>query len=236
MGNKLEFLFLFDIDGTILRLKQYRSKQIFRKALAELFNFDISESEMPNFSGMTDLQILQDICIIADYPFSKIEHRIDDLWSNLLLKFDNEVIRDNIVLLPSVDMMISNLCNIENTKLALVTGNFRDNAYLKLDAYNLSKYFPVGAFGCDYADRNKLPNLAIQRANSHWSANFSNRNSIIIGDSPNDIICAKSNNILSVAVCTGFHSADELEYYKPDLIFENFNDYEAKIETILNKI
>ncbi len=232
----MEFLFLFDIDGTILRLKQYRSKQIFRRALNELFDFDVSESEMPNFSGMTDLQIIKDICNIAYFPFSKVENRITELWSYLIRKFDSEIIRENIVLMPSVDKMIAYLNSLENTELALVTGNFRENAYLKLDTYQLGAYFPVGAFGCDYADRNKLPNLAIHRANNHWSALFNNRNAIIIGDSPNDIICAKANSILSIAVTTGFHSAEELEIYKPDLMFDNFNNYESKIETILKKI
>jgi len=232
----MEYLFLFDIDGTILRLKQYRSKQIFRKAFVDMFSIDVPESEMPNFSGMTDLQIFQDICKVAKFPFHLVEQRIDELWAYLITKFDTEIIRNNMVLLPSIDKMIDHLHNLEYAKLALVTGNFRANAYLKLDAYQLGSYFPVGAFGCDYADRNKLPELAIHRSNQHWSPMFSNRNSIIIGDSPNDIMCTKANDILSVAVTTGFHSAEELEQYKPDLLFENFKNYESNIETILNKI
>ena len=37
----MQYLFLFDIDGTILRLKQYKSRLIFQKALRELHSIEV---------------------------------------------------------------------------------------------------------------------------------------------------------------------------------------------------
>ena len=232
----MRYLFLFDIDGTILRLKQYRSKRIFRKVINDMFNVDVPEQLMPNFSGMTDLQIVSDICSAGDLDLELVLSRIDEVWKRLIYEFDDESVRDNIVLLPAIDSLINHLHETDEAKLALVTGNFKANAYLKLDTYNLSDYFPVGAFGCDYADRNLLPKLAIDRANQYWDSSFTNKNAVVIGDSPNDIICAKANGILSVAVATGFHSIDELMEYKPDLMFESFKDYETNLSKIYARL
>lgn len=232
----MRYLFLFDIDGTILRLKQYRSKRIFRKVFSDMFSVDVPEQLMPNFSGMTDLQIVSDICSVGEINLESVLIRIDELWERLIHEFDDESVRDNIVLLPAIDSLINHLHIADEAKLALVTGNFRANAYLKLNTYNLSKYFPVGAFGCDYADRNLLPKLAIDRANQYWSSRFTNKDAVIIGDSPNDIICAKANGIFSVAVATGFHSIDELMEYKPDLMFESFADYETNLNEIYTRL
>lgn len=232
----MRYLFLFDIDGTILRLKQYRSKRIFRKVFSDMFSVDVPEQLMPNFSGMTDLQIVADICSVGEITLESVLIRIDELWERLIYEFDDESVRENIVLLPAIDSLISHLHISEEAKLALVTGNFRANAYLKLDTYQLSDYFPVGAFGCDYADRNLLPKLAIDRANQLWNSSFTNKNAVIIGDSPNDIICAKANDILSVAVATGFHSIDELIEYQPDLLFESFADYENNLNEIYTRL
>ncbi len=237
-SSRQKILFLYDIDGTIIKLKQYRSKSIFRKCFNELFEIDVAEDLMPNFSGMTDLQIIADICKTANCDEKMVLQNTESLWEKLIGEFQQDSVISNMILLPEIDEMLSYIDSHDDYYLGLVTGNFKQNAYLKLSAYNLHNYFPIGSFGCEYADRNMLPPLAIARANEYWGGGldnvvFNSENTIILGDAPSDIICAKHNDIFSVAVCTGFHTNEELSIHKPDIIFEDFSNHQSKIELIL---
>jgi phosphoglycolate phosphatase len=231
----MQYLFLFDIDGTILRLKQYKSRKVFQKALKHLHSVDVPIELMPDFSGMTDLQILKDICSVVDYSFDKVKSNIDLMWDYLINEFKAETNSESIILMPAIRETLEYLSTFDNVKIALVTGNFRSNAYLKLQAHNLENYFPVGAFGSDFENRDLLPPLAIDRAKQYWLGNkFSTQKTIIIGDSYKDVLCAKANNIFSVAVMTGFSDYDELNSYNPNLIYPDLTDYKGIISKIFN--
>jgi HAD superfamily hydrolase (TIGR01549 family) len=230
-------LFLFDIDGTILKLKEYRSRKIFQDAFLDLFGVVVGEENTPYFSGMTDLNILKIMSENVGFDYERILREKDRVWNYLLKRFDDQSVRDNIVLMPKIQEFLDYLNELDNCRLALLTGNFRDNAYLKLKAFALDKYFPVGAFGCDKPDRNHLPEIAVNRAISHWrEERFSIESSVVLGDSPLDIECAKSSGALSLAVATGFHSYSKLGEYEPDILCEDFNDYKNITDNILNII
>lgn len=235
MNNK-DILVLFDIDGTILKMKQYHSKSIFNKCFRDLFNIDVPEELMPNFSGMTDLSILEEIALAGGISIDSVLSRTDEIWDYLIAEFQNESVLSNLILLPEIKELIDTLNSDERVHLGLLTGNFKANAYLKLSRFALDSYFPIGAFGCDEADRNMLFPLAIKRAKSFWNKEFIPERTIIIGDSPRDIECAKENSAISVAVCTGFHTKLQLQPSKPDYIFSDFSQHDGKISKILDNI
>ncbi|MBI5326589.1 MAG: HAD hydrolase-like protein [Ignavibacteriae bacterium] len=228
-------LVLFDIDGTILIYKKYFSRKVFISIIKEVFGKELQISMLPGFSGMTDLQILKNICSIINIPETELNNNIRVIWTKLLAEFKKLSNPDCIELLPGVIELINLLSDDNNIHLGLLTGNFKENAYLKLSVFDLEKYFPFGAFGCDSDSRNNLPEIAIKRANAFYHFdNFSTDNTIIIGDSPMDIECAKANNIPVVSVATGVFSVNQLTEYKPDFIFENFSDYKKVYESIIN--
>lgn len=234
--DKKDILVLFDIDGTILKMKQYHSKSIFNKCFHDLFNIDVPEDKMPNFSGMTDLSILEEIALAGGISIDAVLSRTEEIWDYLIAEFKEESVLSNLVLLPEIKELIDTLNRDDRVSLGLLTGNFKANAYLKLSRFKLDSYFPIGAFGCDEADRNLLFPLAIKRAKSHWNKLFTAGRTIIIGDSPRDIECAKENAAISVAVCTGFHTINQLQPSNPDYIFSDFEQHEGKISEILDNI
>lgn len=59
---------------------------------------------------------------------------------------------------------------------------------------------------------------------------FSIENSLMIGDSKNDIIAAKSANMHSVGVTYGYNYGEEITLYEPDIVIDDF----AKIVEILS--
>lgn len=229
-------LILFDIDGTILRFKKLLSHSLVNYLVNNIFHSSINDSYKPDFSGKTDLMIIHEICIASNIDFNEVLVNINDIWSKLLNFFEPYSTKENIYVFPGVKNLISRLAKDTNCQLGLVTGNFKENAYLKLSAVDLAHYFPFGAFGSDFEDRNLLPILAIQRANEYLNANvFNNENTIIIGDSIRDIECAKKNNMKVLSVATGPIDFELLKKQYPDAIFKDFKDYHIVIN-IINKL
>mgnify|MGYP001208619009 FL=1 len=91
----------------------------------------------------------------------------------------------------------------------------------KIKNIQLNSFFPItGGYGDDSGCRNEIAKIAINRIEGFSSG-------YLFGDTPKDILAAKSNNLISVAVATGKHDYDELLSYNPDFIMNSFND--AKI-------
>src|SRR4030095_8076996 len=87
---------------------------------------------------------------------------------------------------------------------ALLTGNIEPAAYLKMELLGLSEFFDLpGAFGDESHDRRDLPALAAERIRKHLGIERAPEQSIVIGDTPNDIDCAKHFGARSLAVGTG---------------------------------
>lgn len=221
-------LLLFDIDGTILRMKQGRSRLIFADIMKDVFDVCVPDDAMPNFACMTDLGILREIAETIGIPFEEIKKRQEIIWEKMLTVFRHHCTKEYVQILPGVNSLIRFFSEQSEFELGLCTGNFRNNAYLKLRTFDLDGFFPFGAFGSDFEDRNLLPPLAIERGNKLYNKNmFSEKNTIVIGDGPRDIKCAKANGLPVVCVATGGFEAGELSSYEPDLLFEDFFDYES---------
>lgn len=226
--SQKKILILFDIDGTLIKFKSGTAGKIFSDIMEEIFNVKIDKNNLPDFAGQTDLKILKEICEINNISFSSVESQIELIWEKMLSLFGKYCTPDYILLLEGVPELLDYLSQHEFITLGLLTGNFRENAYQKLKTYNLHNYFPFGAFGSDEEDRNKLPPLAIKRANKYFEKDqFSNKNTIIVGDAPRDITCAKANDIKVACVTTGTYDISQLERYSPDLIFKDFSDYRS---------
>lgn len=116
--------------------------------------------------------------------------------------------------------------------LGLLTGNTSSGARAKLSHYQIDHYFLVGAYGDDHADRNALGPIALQRAASDHDLHFSAEETVIIGDTPKDIACARAFGAHVVAVATGASSREELEEGNPDRILKDFRESSEVMEAI----
>jgi phosphoglycolate phosphatase len=94
-----------------------------------------------------------------------------------------------------------------------VTGNLEAVARLKLDRAGLGGWFAAGqgAFGSDAEDRAQLPAIARRRAGRlDGGAPYPRERTVVIGDTPRDIACARADGVRCVAVATGPYAAEEL--------------------------
>lgn len=230
----MNLLFLFDIDGTILRFQSGLARNLFAELTEDFFGRSLPEKALPRFAGMTDMKIMEEIAESISFDKEDLFRMLPEFWIKMHNNFYSYFTPEFMTLLPGIDKLIPYFNNNQNIDLGLVTGNIYNNAYSKLKAFELDTYFEIGGFGCDSSDRNLLPLIAIDRANKKAGyRKFSAANTLIIGDTLRDIECAKVNNIAVATVSTGEFSTNELLEFEPDLHFNDFSNVVQSAEKIL---
>ena len=130
--------------------------------------------------------------------------------------------------LPGVREASDAVSNNPRYHSALLSGNFETTAWYKVNLAGLSDYFDVpGAFGDQSFERRELARLAAQRISAHLRMELQPSQFIVIGDTPDDIACARYFGARSVAVATGhMYGVEELLACKPDAILPDLSDTE----------
>jgi len=136
-------------------------------------------------------------------------------------------------IMPGVRDLLEALAGRDDVYLALLTGNYEHAARLKLEYFDLWKYFACGAFGDDAPDRNGLLPRALARVAACGGPQVPAYDAVVIGDTPLDIACASYSGARSVAVATGSHGVDELRSAGADVVFEDLSDTAAVIAALL---
>ena len=116
--------------------------------------------------------------------------------------------------------------------LALLTGNYELGARLKLQHFDLWRYFACGAFGDTTHDRNGLLPEALARVAACGGPQASPGDTVVIGDTPLDVAVAVTGGARSIAVATGSHTTDELHASGADVVFEDLSDLEAVLAAL----
>jgi phosphoglycolate phosphatase len=225
-------LILFDIDGTLIR-SSGAGRATIAFALEKVFGTAGSLDTYP-FAGKTDSQIISDLLGEAGVPASEIENKIEAIYELMAQKGQSLFAQDGIRACPGVPELLTALRSKCDVFLGLLTGNISQTAPLKLAAAGIDPaYFIVGAFGSDADERNDLPEIAWERAARLTGRRFDGSNTVIVGDTPADIVCARVNGSTSVAVATGHHPAEVLEEFLPDFLVESLRDTENVLEILL---
>jgi phosphoglycolate phosphatase len=204
-------LLLFDIDGTLL-LKASREHVVaMHDALRAIYG--VTRPAKVEAAGRTDLEIARHIALLADVPAVTFEEGVPELQAAVAERYARLVpddLSDRVA--PGVPELLDALSEREGVRLSLVTGNLEAVARLKLRAAGLGGHFPSGqgGFGSDHEDRTMLPAVARARAGAGRAA-YPRERTLVIGDTPRDIACARADGLRCVAVAGGPYRADELD-------------------------
>jgi phosphoglycolate phosphatase-like HAD superfamily hydrolase len=223
-------LLLFDIDGTLLRVTSGAQTAV-RRAVASVTGQSAS-TEGVSFAGRTDPAIFRDVLRLNGLPTD------DGLLAEVIRAYV-QAARDtiqsaNVAPLPGADRLLHLLAQRDDVYLGLVTGNVEPVAVHKLRAAGLADVFSVGGFGSDHERRDKLPALARRRAADRAGQEFSRAETIVIGDTPHDVECARQAGVHSVAVSTGRPPHAELAECNPALLVDSLDDPEAFMQRMLD--
>jgi phosphoglycolate phosphatase-like HAD superfamily hydrolase len=201
-------LLLFDLDSTLLNCGP-QPRQVFREALRAVFG-TAGGCDGYSFYGRTDPRIALDLLTAEGWLEAAVRERLPRLRGLYLEALERVLDRERMELLPGVVELLERLAARRDLTVGLLTGNWEPGARTKLSRFDLNRFFPFGAFGCDGTDRDELPPVALERAARHAGRPFHPQEALIIGDSVHDVSCAHAHGIPVLAVATGQTSADEL--------------------------
>ena len=229
-------ILLWDIDGTLIRsVRTGAYKDYTIPVLEEIFGTAGRLADM-QVSGMTDLQIVFEALRDAGVTQEQILARAEVLASRLTAEARR--VTGNgakfFELLPGVRETLEAVAAHPRYESALVTGNIKSMAYLKMELVGLEQFFTLpGAFGDESHNRRDLPARAAERIRKHLQLDLAPEQFIVIGDTPNDIDCARHFGARAVAVGTGrFYSAAEILACKPDALLPDLSDVDLVLRTL----
>jgi phosphoglycolate phosphatase-like HAD superfamily hydrolase len=227
---------LWDLDGTLVRGKRYG---VFKDYTVPMLESVFGTAGcLPDMivSGMTDLQIVEESLRSEGVTREEISSRMDELRSCYMAEMRRATGNGQQILeaMPGAPEVLQRVEDHPRYLSALLTGNIEPAAQVKVEITGLAGFFQLpGAFGDDSFDRRDLPALAAQRINEHLGAEIKPEQFIVIGDTPNDIACARHFGARVVAVATGrVHSADELRACGPDALLPDLLDIDLVMRTL----
>ncbi|MBE2220127.1 MAG: haloacid dehalogenase-like hydrolase [Anaerolineae bacterium] len=227
-------LLLFDIDGTLIRSNS-AGRAALTYALEQVFG-TAGPIDDYKFGGKTDPRIITDLMLAAGISQKSIDAKLPTVYDVMTARGRDTFSEKHIVPCPGIPELLDCLRQRQDVVLGLVTGNIVSTAPLKLKAGGIDPtQFRIGAYGSDNMDRNALPGIAMKRASKLTGHTFNGNNTVVIGDTPADILCARSGKATAVAVASGWHAAPTLAKYKPDFLLENLTDTKAVEELLVNQ-
>jgi len=182
-------LFLFDIDGTLIS-PGTTARNIFIEIVKELTNKEVT-LEVHQVAGFTDPNILENMLQRAGLNENEILHTMEKFFPIYYERLENKYrSAEDKIIFGDISEFLPELYQVDNIFLGLVTGNMERSAMIKLSPFGLKKYFDVGAYASDNADRNELPPIAVARAEVLWELKFDINEVFVVGDTIYDVECA----------------------------------------------
>jgi phosphoglycolate phosphatase-like HAD superfamily hydrolase len=209
-----------DIDGTLLYAKG-SGRIAFGEAFREAFGVSVDMAPI-NFAGATDLRVVDEL--VRQSGIEPDRARIQRFFELLPGYLDENMAKSPPEVFPGVGAFLERVS--KHWKLALVTGNIRACAYLKLKHGGIDCYFSdIGGFGDDDGDRNRMAAIALERAGNP-------QGSYLLGDTLSDLEAARTNGMISVAVCNGQYDRATLEAGGADMVVDSFEDAEHLFQVL----
>lgn len=215
-------ILLWDIDGTLMTSTRAGAyKEYFAPALERVYGTSGRLAEM-QVSGMTDTQIAFEALRGEGFTPEMIFAEKD----SLVRVFKEEMTRV-IALRENPYRAFAGAREIlertDESPLfinAILSGNLSCAAEIKLGFVDLWKFFEnvPHAFGEISHDRRELAREAGKIYNQFLRTELRPEQFVVIGDTPNDVACARAFGAKVISVATGrHHTAEELAAHKPDL-------------------
>jgi phosphoglycolate phosphatase-like HAD superfamily hydrolase len=238
-NSKLENLriLLWDIDGTLL-CSTVRGGYVkyFSATMEKVFGRAGKLGDITP-SGMTDTQIMYESLRHEGITPEQIFVRKDELLEVFQTEM-KKVLAANGEPYQTLQGVREILAETDQNPLfinALLTGNLSVAAEIKLKSVGLWHYFEnsPNAFGEISHDRSDLAVEAGKLFNARYDFEFKPEQFIVIGDTPNDILCARAFGAKVVAVATGrSQMSEQLLENEPDVLLEDLSDTQEVLEIL----
>ena len=221
---------LFDIDGTLV-LTGGAGGRAMARAFQDLFAIPNGFHDIP-MPGRTDASILSDAAAAHGIPSESADlGRFREIYlTHLVIELEKPGPRKGVM--PGIRTLLDALAVRDNVFLALLTGNYEAAARVKLEYFDLWRYFRCGAFGDEALDRYRLLPQAVERIHVSGGPSIAAPDVIVLGDTPLDIACAAASGARSIAVATGGYGVEALRAAGADVVFEDLSETGAVLRAL----
>ena len=207
-----KYLFLFDIDGTLIS-----PGGVSRGLLAKTISEEIGEKVHLGYNdvaGYTDRSIVRNALlklnqtITADLLDRIFQHYVSFMKSEFMVSKDPFVYQDCVDFLDKVQNAGHAVC--------LLTGNMKAVARIKLEKFDLWRRFDFGVFAEDTEDKLAMPRLAKKRAWTVWQKTYRYDQMVVVGDTIQDAKAGIGNGCKTVIVCRKREKWDDINKMDPE--------------------
>ena len=226
-------LVLWDLDHTLIKTGGV-GREVFAAAFEQTTGRPMLDMAAPG--GLTEPVIFERTLalhgmadsgdlfpIFAEYQAAEYRLRADDM-------------RRRGQVLPGAEKALQAFERRADVVSSVLTGNPRLSGIAKLQIFGLARYLDLdsGAYGDDDSDRAALVPIAWRRAGQEHDQLFDAGNTVIVGDTPNDVAAACSNGVLVVAVASGASSIDDLREAGADVTIRDLQEFDS--EYVLERV
>jgi phosphoglycolate phosphatase-like HAD superfamily hydrolase len=213
-------LVLFDIDGTLLRGAGRHHKDALLEGIRRVTGHSAT------FDGIdTSGQLDRDLITLL-----LREHRIETLLEQIAAECQRAYLANCLAdLSPFICKGAREVLAELTTRgavLGLVTGNLSEIGWRKMELAGLRSFFLLGAFSEDGITRAELARVAAARAREKKLVADDCRVALI-GDHQNDILAARANGFLAVAIASGLTPIEQLRECEPDILLESLSELDT---------
>ena len=214
----LKAVLFWDLDGTLL-LTGRAGLYAFEEALEEVTGTNVSLEEVST-PGFTDAGVARLVLEHAGQPSDP--GTVEAVLRSYERRLPASLPRRQGRVLDGIREVLEDLEGRDDVRSYLLTGNTPTGARAKLGHYDLDRFFPdgQGAFCIDHGSRVDIARRALPLAEGAAAM-------YVIGDTPADVECGKAIGARTIAVASGWHSADELAATEPWLVLERIPEPDA---------
>jgi phosphoglycolate phosphatase len=224
-------LVLWDIDHTLIETGGV-GRELYRRAFETVTGRPIEhEAEV---TGRTEAAILAETLRLHGLEPSP-EHE-KKYATALAHEYEDHIedMRERGRALPGAREALARLSSESGVVQSALSGNFKAVAMTKLRAFGLDGFidFEAGAYGNDSDDRPSLVAIAQERAAIRYGARFDRANTMLIGDSPQDVEAARRGGAEVVAVASGKATVEQLQNAGAELVLPDLVDTGAFLDAV----
>ncbi|UGT63595.1 HAD family hydrolase [Nocardia asteroides] len=226
LGDVRMILALWDVDGTLISNGGV-SKDTYRGAFELLTG--VSAVHTPRTAGGTDVPIMHDLAAMHSVTLTAETEDIRNALEQSLAARRTELAARGRSL-PGAHDGITALAAMDGVVQSVLTGNIRPNGFAKLDTFGLAGPpldWDIGAFGSDDSVRSNLVSIAQKRARVKYGTEFTPNDTVLIGDTPNDVRAGREGGAKVIGVATGKDDVDTLVRAGADAVLPDLADTAA---------
>lgn len=219
-------LVLFDIDGTLLRGAGPHHKNALIEGVRRVTGLSATFDGIET-SGQLDRDLIAALLRAVGAREAELQMAIAEIVSECQRSYSANCAADlsGFVCKGAREALIElRACG---AVLGLVTGNFSEIGWRKMELAGLRDFFSLGSFSEDGATRAELARIAAFRAREQHLVSADSRVSLI-GDHANDIQAARANGFQAIAVASGIMSAAELGAFAPDILLDSLSGLDCR--------